>query len=85
MYKSKSKSKSPPPLKTAEGVNRIKRAIGLRNAANEEKRKVNDCRKVVFENYYMRQELNRRGEMEVRDTSTVQELDKTARVEMGAK
>jgi hypothetical protein len=77
--------KSPPPLKTAEGVNRIKRAIGLRNAANEEKKKVNDCRKVVFENYYMRQELNRRAKMEVIDMPGVQELDKTARVGMGAK
>jgi len=83
MYKSK--SKSPPPLKTAEGVNRIKRAIGLRNAAKEEKGKVNECRKVVFENYYMRQELNRRAKMEVTDMPGVQEQDKVMRVGMGAK
>jgi len=78
-------NKSLPPLKTAEGVNRIKRAIGLRNAANEEKGKVNECRKVVFENYYMRQELNRRARMEVTDMPGVQEQNKVMRVGMGAK
>jgi hypothetical protein len=55
-------------------------ALKAKVAARENKKNEKDAaRLVLFEDYY------KNKKMEVRDTATVQEQDKTRRVEMGAK
>jgi len=70
-----------PPLMNAEELERHESAIRDYMASNKKdiKKAKDDCRKVIFENYY------KNKKMVVRDTSTVQEQDKSMRVEMGAK
>jgi hypothetical protein len=55
-------------------------ALKAKIAARENKKNEKDAaRLVLFQDYY------KNKKMEVRDTATVQEHDKTRRVEMGAK
>jgi hypothetical protein len=55
-------------------------ALKAKIAARENKKNEKDAaRLVLFQDYY------KNKKMEVRDTATVQEQDKTRRVEMGAK
>lgn len=71
-----SRSDLPPPLMSAEELERSERPLKLKIARREKK---DAARLVLFEDYY-----KKKG-MKVHDTSTVQEHNKTRRVEMGAK
>ena len=76
MRYSRSRSSSPPPLMSTEKLEKHERALKLKIAGRENK---DAARLVLFQDYY------KKKKMEVRDTDTVQEQNKTRRVEMGAK
>ncbi len=78
-YSSRSPS-PPPPLMSTKKLEKHESALKAKIAARENKKnEKNAARLVLFEDYY------KNKKMEVRDTATVQEQDKTRRVEMGAK
>ena len=68
-------SKNVPPLMNAEELESSELPVRLKNKKNEK----DAARLVLFEDYY------KKKKMEVRDTDTVQEQNKTRRVQMGAK
>ena len=70
-----------PPLMNAEQLERHESAIKdyMASKKKDKKNEKDAARLVLFQDYY------KNKKMEVRDTSTVQEQDKTRRVEMGAK
>jgi hypothetical protein len=76
MKYSRSRSSSPPPLMSTEKLEKHERALKLKIAGREKK---DEARMVLFQDYY-----KNKG-MKVHDTSTVQEHNKSRRVEMGAK
>jgi len=63
--------RSSSPLRSIKGY--------IENRKQNKKNEKDAARLVLFEDYY------KKKKMEVRDTATVQEQDKTRRVEMGAK
>lgn len=68
-------SKNVSPLMNAEELESSELPVRLKNKKNEK----DAARLVLFEDYY------KKKKMEVRDTDTVQEQNKTRRVQMGAK
>jgi hypothetical protein len=74
-------SEDVPPLMNAEELERHESAIRDYMASNKKNKKneKDAARLVLFQDYY------KNKKMEVRDTDTVQEQNKTRRVEMGSK